>query len=221
MPKGFDLSKKTSFCNDRLPSLPLCRCQWKESGDLRKILGYKSNPSSLHMLPLLRTKLRRKGFDLKELNLAITDCPLDLSGRAPNQVPMTKCKEKFCKDLIAHFSFAPKRCRSIKVFLPFTNQNLRVSVSVPLQKLISPDHNKISLPTRISLYLYLFKNRSYPIKVKYLYQPESLSICICTSSKTDSTRSKSNIVRLHKFVWCKSSPALNITQTFGNLHSRY
>ena len=93
-----------------------------------------------------------------------------------------------------------------KSFLPFTNQNLPVSVSVPLQKLISPDHNKISLPTRISLYLYLFKNRSYPIIVKYLYQPESLSICICTSSKTDSTRSKSNIVRLHKFVWRKSFP---------------
>ena len=129
------------------------------------------------MPPLLRTKLRRKGFDLKELNLAITDCPLDLSRRAPNQVPVTKCKEKFCKDLIAHFSFSSERWRLIKVFYP--------------------------LPTRFSpyLYLYLFKNRSYPIKVKYLiYQPESLSICICTSSKTDSTRSKSNIVRLHKFV---------------------
>ena len=167
MPKGFDLSKKTSFCNDRLPTLPLCRCQWKESGDLRKILGYKSNPSSLHMLPLLRTKLRRKGFDLKELNLAITDCPLDLSGRAPNQVPMTKCKEKFCKDLIAHFSFAPKRCRSIKVFYP--------------------------LPTKIFLYLYLylFKNWSHQITTKYLFQPESP--CICISSKTDLTRSQQSI----------------------------
>ena len=169
MPKGFDLSKRTSFCNDRLPTLPLCRCQWKESGDLRKILGYKSNPSSLHMPPLLRTKLRRKGFDLKELNLAITDCPLDLSGRAPNQVPMTKCKEKFCKDLIAHFSFAPKRCRSIKVFYP--------------------------LPTKIFLYLYLylFKNRFHPIKVKYC---EIAQVCM-----------------MQKF------PALNITQTFRNLHS--
>ena len=95
------------------------------------------------MPPLLRTKLRRKGFDLKELNLAITDCPLDLSGRVPNQAVVTKCKEKFCKDLIAHFSFAPKRCRSIKVFYP--------------------------LPTKIFLYLYLylFKNRFHPIKVKY------------------------------------------------------
>ena len=139
------------------------------------MFGYKSNPSSLHTPSLLRTKLRRKGFDLlKELNLAITDCPLDLSRRAPNQVPVTKCKEKFCKDLIAHFSFSSKRWRSIKVFYP--------------------------LPTRIFWYLYLFKNRSHPIKVKYLYQPESLSICICISSKTDLNRSKSNIVRLHKFV---------------------
>ena len=79
---------------------------------------------------LLSTKLRRKSFDLKELNLAITDCPLDLSRRAPNQVVVTKCKEKFYKDLIAHFSFAPKRCRSIKVFYP--------------------------LPTKIFLYLYLY-----------------------------------------------------------------
>ena len=56
-----------------------------------------------------------------------------------------------------------------KSFLPITNQNFPVSVSVSLQKLISPDHNKISLPTRISLYLYLylFKNRFHPIKVKY------------------------------------------------------
>ena len=160
------------------------------------MLGYKSNPSSLHMPPLLRTKLRRKGFDLKELNLAITDCPLDLSGRAPNQVVVTKCKEKFCKDLIAHFFFSSKRCRSIKVFY--------------------------LLPTRIFryLYLYLFKNWSHPITIRYLYQPESPCICNCISSKTDLNRSKSNIVRLHKFVWCKSSPALNITQTFRNLHSR-
>ena len=170
----------------------------------------------MHMPPLLRTKLRRKGFDLKELNLAITDCPLDLSRRAPNQVPVTKCKEKFCKDLIVHFSFAPKRCRSIKVFYPlptkiflylylylwshwsqqniFTNQNLPVSVS--LQKPILPDQSQISLATRISLYLYLylFKNRFHPIKVKYC---EIALVCM-----------------MQKF------PALNITQTFGNLHSR-
>ena len=120
------------------------------------------------MPPLLRTKLRRKGFDLKELNLAITDCPLDLSRRAPNQVVVTKCKEKFCKDLIAHFSFAPKRCRSIKVFYP--------------------------LPTKIFLYLYLylFKNWSHQITTKYLFQPESP--CICISSKTGLTQSKSNIL---------------------------
>ena len=120
------------------------------------------------MPPLLRTKLRRKGFDLKELNLAITDCPLDLSRRAPNQVVVTKCKEKFYKDMIAHFSFAPKRCRSIKVFYP--------------------------LPTKIFLYLYLylFKNWSHPITTKYLYQPESP--CICISSKTGLTQSKSNIL---------------------------
>ena len=116
---------------------------------------------------LLSTKLRRKSFDLKELNLAITDCPLDLSRRAPNQVVVTKCKEKFYKDLIAHFSFAPKRCRSIKVFYP--------------------------LPTRIFWYLYLFKNRSHPIKVKYC---EIAQVCM-----------------MQKF------PALNITQTFRNLHS--
>ena len=54
----------------------------------------------------------------KKLNFAITDCPLDLSRRVPNQVPMTKCKDKFCKDLIAHFSFSSKRWRSIKVFYP-------------------------------------------------------------------------------------------------------
>ena len=164
MPKGFDL-KELSFATTDCP-LDLCRCQWEESGDVWTMFGYKSNPSSLHTPSLLRTKLRRKGFDLlKELNLAITDCPLDLSRRAPNQVPVTKCKEKFCKDLIAHFSFSSKRWRSIKVFFP--------------------------LPTRISLYLYLFKNWCQPITTRYRYQPETSGICIF--SKTDLTWSNQNL----------------------------